>query len=142
MMEYIFFDVILRARFEQRSKELGVECKTWDDKMGMVAAVPDDLTDDLVNILEDFYEELQDEQSEITSHTEGGFKSMAGFNLVLPDGTMSTVPLQPDIANRLLGSFTIDEIQALFSTVARSALDPKEMHLCQILRAEAEKNKE
>jgi hypothetical protein len=140
MMEYIFFDAALRDQFVEYAQGLAVVCKEWDDNMGMVVAVPDELSDEHVNSLEDYYEALQDEQSQITSQAEGGFKSMAGFNLVLPDGKMSTVPLQPDIANRLLTAFTIDEIQDLFSTVARSALDPKEIHLCQILRAEANKN--
>ena len=140
MMEYIFFDAALRDKFVHHAQGLAVLCETRDDKMGMVVAVPDELADAQLNCLEDYYEALQDEQSDITSQSEGGFKSMAGFNLVLPDGKMSTVPLQPDIANRLLGCFTLDEIQALFSTVARSALDPREMHLCQILRAEANKN--
>jgi hypothetical protein len=140
MMEYIFFDAGLRDQFVQHAQGLAVVCEARDDNMGMVVAVPDELADDQVNSLEDYYEELQDEQSRITSQAEGGFRSMAGFILVLPDGKMSTVPLQPDIANRLLSAFTIEEIQALFSTVARSALDPREMHLCQILRAEANKN--
>lgn len=137
MMEYIFFDAALRDRFVNYSQELGVLCETWDDNMGMVVGVKDDLDDVLVDKLEVHYEALQDEQAEQMSHTEGGLKSMAGFSLVLPDGKMSTVPLQPDIANRLLASFTLDEIQALFSTVAKSALDPKEIHLCQLLHAKA-----
>jgi hypothetical protein len=140
MMEYIFFDAGLRDQFLQHARGLAVVCEGWDDNMGMVVAVPDELSDAHVNSLENYYEALQDEQSKITSQAEGGFKSIAGFSLVLPDGKISTVPLQPDIANRLLTAFTIDEIQDLFSTVARSALDPREIHLCHILRAEANKN--
>lgn len=138
MMEYIFFDASLRDRFAECARGLGVAHIFQDDNMGMVVAVPDDLADDLMDALEEHYEALQDEQSQLMSQSEGGFKSLAGFSLVLPDGTMSTVPLQPDIANRLLANFTIDEIQALFSNVARCALVPKEKHLCQILRAGTE----
>jgi len=138
MMEYIFFDADLRDRFAQHARTLGVAHVLQDDNMGMVVAVPDDLADELMDALEEHYEALQDEQSQLMSQAEGGFKSLAGFSLVLPDGSMSTVPLQPDVANRLLSTFTIDEIQALFSTVARCALDPKEKHLCQILRGGAQ----
>lgn len=137
MMEYIFFDASLRDKFVQRIQELHIAFAAREDNMGIVVAVADDLDEPVVDSLEDYYESLQDEQALQLSQTEGGLKTMAGFNLVLPDGKMSTVPLQPDIANRLLASFTLDEIQALFSTVASSALDPKETHLCQLLHAKA-----
>jgi hypothetical protein len=135
-MEYIFFDAGLRDRFAAYAKGLSVGCELQDDNMGMLVLVPDELSDELMNALEDRYEELQDEQSQMMSQIEGGFTSLAGFSLVLPDGSTSTVPLLPDIANRLLSNFTIDEIQALFSTVARCALEPGEKHLCKILHGE------
>jgi hypothetical protein len=134
MMEYIFFDTNLRDRFVEYAGSQSVACQLQDDKMGMLVLVPDDLGEDLIDRLEEQYEQLQDEQSQLLSGVEGGFKNLAGFSLVLPDGTISTVPLQPDVANRLLANFTIDEIQALFSNVARCALEPKESHLCKILR--------
>jgi hypothetical protein len=137
MMEYIFFDAMLRDKFVQRIQELNIAFEAWEDNMGIVVAVEDDLSESLADMLEEYYETLQDEQAQQLSLTEGGLSSMAGFSLVLPDGKFSTVPLQPEIANRLLANFTLDEIQALFSTVARSALDPKEVHLCQLLHAKA-----
>jgi len=137
MMEYIFFDATLRDSFVEQAKALGVPCKLQEDNMGMVVAVPDDLADELMDALENHYEELQDEQSRMMAESEGGFNSLAGFSVVLPDGKMGMVPLQPDIANRLLSTFSIEEIQSLFSAVARIAIEPKEKHLCQILREEA-----
>ena len=139
MMEYIFFDANLRDRFTGHAKSLGIAYDTVEDNMGMIIAVSEDLDDGLMDSLEVLYEELQDEQASLMSRTEGGLNSLAGFSLVLPDGTMGMVPLQPEIANRLLSNFTIDEIQALFSTVARCALDPREQHLCEILHVNANK---
>jgi hypothetical protein len=46
------------------------------------------------------------------------------------------VPLQTGMTNRLLACFSLEEIQVLFDTVARSALDPNESHLCEILRSD------
>lgn len=140
MMEYIFFDANLRDRFTHHANGLGIAYETREDNMGMIIAVSEDLTDDLMASLEELYEELQDEQASLMSKTEGGLNNLAGFSLVLPDGSMTMVPLQPEIANRLLSNFTIDEIQALFSKVARCALDPKERHLCEILHSEANSN--
>lgn len=137
MDEYIFFDAGLRDRFVEHAKGQGVVCELRDDNMGLVVAVQEDLPDDLVNILEARYDELQDEQADLMSRMEGGLGRLAGFKLILPDGQACTVPLQPDIANRLLSSFSYEEIQVLFDAVARSVLDPKERHLCEILRAGA-----
>lgn len=135
MDEYIFFDAGLRDRFVKHAGELGVACELRDDTMGLVVAVSEDLANDLVDDLEARYDELQDEQSDLMSQLEGGLGKLAGFNLVLPDGQTCMVPLQTDMANRLLACFSLEEIQVLFGTVARSALDPKDSHLCEILRA-------
>jgi hypothetical protein len=137
MMEYIFFDANLRDRFVEHAKELGVACDLRDDNMGLVVAVPEDLADDLADKLEARYDELEKEQSRLMSQSEGGLKKLAGFKLVLPDGQTCTVPLQPDMANRLLSCFSFEEIQVLFDTVARCVLDPRDSHLCEILRADA-----
>jgi hypothetical protein len=136
MDEYIFFDAGLRDLFVEFAKGQGVVCELRDDNMGLVVAVPEDMPDDLVDTLEVRYDELQDEQSDLMSKMEGGLGRLAGFKLVLPDGQTCMVPLQPDMANRLLSSFSFEEIQVLFDTVARSVLDPKDSHLCEILRTE------
>jgi len=140
MMEYIFFDASLRDRFVEHAKGLGVACDLQDDNMGWVVAVPEDLADGLVESLEARYDELQEEQSDLMTRSEGGFKQMAGVQLVLPDGQTCMVPLQPDVASRLLSCFSFEEIQALFDTVARNALNPKNRPLCEILRADAKTN--
>jgi hypothetical protein len=136
MDEYIFFDAGLRDRFVKYAQELGVACELRDDTMGLIVAVPEDLADDLVDALEARYDGLQDEQSDLMSQMEGGLVKLAGFKLVLPDGQTCMVPLQADMANRLMSCFSLEEIQTLFDTVARSALDPQDTHLCEILRAD------
>ena len=133
MLEYIFFDVSLRDQFVVFVQDMAIDCELRDDNMGMLVRVPDEISDEQVETLEEKYEALQDEQSQMLSETEGGFASLASFSLVLPDGSLTSVPLQPDVANRLLESFSIDEIQALFSTVARCALAPEEQHVCKML---------
>ena len=136
MDEFIFFDASLRDRFVEHAGKLDVACELRDDTMGLVVAVSEELADDVVDDLEAYYDELQDEQADLMSRTEGGLGKLAGFKLVLPDGQTCMVPLQTDMANRLLACFSLEEIQILFDTVARSALDPGNSHLCQILRAD------
>ena len=136
MVEYIFFDAGLRDQFVAYAHQLGITCELHDDPMGMVVALPEDLADDLMEQLEERYDQLQDEQSDLIDEEEGGQKKLAGFRLDLPDGRSCLVPLPPETANRLLAHFSFDEIHELFSLVARSALNPEEnTRLCQIMKA-------
>ncbi|HXU92647.1 MAG TPA: hypothetical protein VFP33_03225 [Gallionella sp.] len=135
MIEYIFFDTDLRDRFVEYAASQGVSCTLQDDPMGMVVAVPEDTADDIEEALERCYGELEEEQSELVLEEEGGLSRLAGFRYNLPDGQSRRAPLQSDIANRLMAAFSLEEIRALFETVARSALEPKEEHLCKILAA-------
>lgn len=136
MNEYIFFDARLRDRFAEYAKALGVVYELRDDTLGLIVGVPEDLDDDLVDGLEERYDELQEELADLLAQSEGGLKKLAGFQLVLPGGQTCTVPLQPEVAKRLLSCLSFEEVQELFDTVARSVLEPDDRPLCEILRAE------
>ena len=136
MLEYIFFDAGLRDEFVAYTRNLGLTCELRDDNMGLVVAVDEEtLNDDLEDQLETRYEQLEKRQAELLAQEEGGLKQLAGFRVNLPDGQSCQVPLPPEMANRLMASFSLEEIQTLLDTVARSALDPLQ-NLCKILRAE------
>lgn len=78
------------------------------------------------------YEVLQEEQASLADQSARGLKKhQAGFRLELPDGQSCMVVLQADVATRLLDSFSLEEIQALFATVAKQALNPHGSSLCQ-----------
>lgn len=139
MFEYIFFDAALRDRFVKYAASRGVHYTLQDDNMGMVVAVPEDIAEEVEEALEQHYEELEQEQSELLIEEDGGLRQLAGFRYTLPDGRSCMVPLQTEVANRLLAAFSMEEVQALFETVARSALHPGEEHLCKILAAEKHK---
>lgn len=137
MIEYIFFDASLQNKFVEYAASLGVTCTLQDDPMGMVVAVPEDIGENVEDALEERYGQLEKEQSERLTQEEGGLKRLAGFNYTLPDGQSRMVPLQGEIANRLLSVFSIEEIQTLFAAVARSALNQEDKPLCKILKDEA-----
>jgi len=133
MLEYMFFDAALRDRFVARARELGVACALSDASLGLVAAVPEDLPADTEAELEACYDALQDEEARQVDASDGeAAKHVAGFRLDLPDGRSTTVPVAPDVAQRLMACFSFEEIHALFATVARHALDPHETPLCKV----------
>ena len=136
MIEYIFFDTTLRDDFVGYAKSLQISCTLQDDPLGFVVAIPEDIEEEVEDALEARYEAIEQEQSKLLAAEEGGFSQLAGFRFDLPDGQSRMVPLEIGIANRLLATFSIEEIQRLFETVARSAVEPAEDRLCQLLAKE------
>lgn len=134
MLEYIFFDTGLRDQFVAYADSLGLTCELRDDALGLVVALDEEsLNDELEDLLEAQYEQLEEQQAELLTQEVGGLQQLAGFRINLPDGQSCQVPLPPELANRLMASFSLEEIQTLLDTVARSVLDPRQ-HLCKILR--------
>jgi hypothetical protein len=138
MIEYIFFDVTLRDRFVNYAREHDVPCTEVEDNLGLVVEVSEDIPDEVSDKLEEYYEALEDEQASL-SKSDGELKRLAGFRFNLPNGESRMLPLQTDVANRLLVHFTLTEIQALFDSVARCTLEPNDEHLCHILAAQEDK---
>lgn len=138
MIEYIFFDAALRDKFLNYARQRGVPCSSSDDSMGLLVAIPEDLADEVADDMEEYYEALEQEQIE-QSTLEGSLNRLAGFRFTLPDGQSRMLPLQTEMANRLLANFSLEEIQELFNAVADCTLNPNGEHLCQILAAQNRK---
>jgi hypothetical protein len=139
MIEYIFFDAALRDKFVSYAEQRDVPCTASDDSMGLLVAIPEDLPDDVADDMEEYYDVLETEQADL-SKMEGDLKQLAGFRFNLPDGQSRMLPLQTEIASRLLASFNLEEIQALFDAVAECTLNPNDEHLCKILDAQGKKD--
>jgi hypothetical protein len=137
MIEYIFFDADLRDKFVNYARQHDVPCNVVEDNLGLVVEVSEEIPEEMSDKLEEFYEALEDEQTTM-SKAEGDLKRLAGFRFNLPNGESRMLPLQTEVANRLLVHFTLAEIQALFENVARCTLEANDERLCHIL-AEQEK---
>jgi len=132
MLDYIFFDDTLRTAFIEFVRGKNVAYTEKQDGMGTVIAIGEDLDEETSEALETRYDELMDAQAALTDQAEGGAnKHLAGVRITLDDGTPCLVPLEPEIANRLLGAFSVEEIQALFSHIARSIANRGENTLCR-----------
>jgi hypothetical protein len=138
MIEYIFFDAALRDKFVAYATQHDVPCATMDDNMGMVVEIPEDIPEEISDKLEEFYEVLEDEQVSL-SKEEGDLNRLAGFGFKLPNGESRMLPLQTEMANRLLAHFSAEEIHQLFNAVAECTLNPNDEHLCHII-AQQKKN--
>lgn len=134
MIEYIFFDATLRDKFVAFAEQRGVPCSASYDSMGLLVAISEDISEDMSDTIEEYYESLEDEQEEL-SKANGDLNRLAGFNFTLPDGQQRMLPLPSEMANRLLACFSMEEIQGLLNAVADRTLNPNSEHLCKILAA-------
>ncbi|MEK7811645.1 MAG: hypothetical protein AAB278_07505 [Pseudomonadota bacterium] len=140
MIEYIFFESTLRDRFVAYATQNKVPCTVTDDPLGLVVAIPEDLSEDLSDAIESFYDTLEEAQEEL-SKEDGDLNRLAGFRFNLPDGQSRLLPLEPEIANRLMASFSLQEIQNLLEDTAHCALNENNEHLCKILAERKSKTK-
>jgi hypothetical protein len=134
MIEYIFFDAALRDKFLAFAEQRDVACTASNDSMGLVVAIPEDISEEVADEIEEYYEVLEDEQEDLST-AKGDLNRLAGFNFRLPDGQQRMLPLPSDMANRLLANFSLEEIQALLNATAERTLNPNSEHLCKILAA-------
>ena len=135
MFEYIFFDSTLRDKFVDYAGQRNVLCSSSEDEMGLIVAIPEDLPDEVADELEHYYDTLDAEQAEL-SQVNGDLKRLAGFRFNLPDGQSRLLPVETELANRLMANFTLSEIQKLFEAVAHCTLYPNEDRLCKIIAAQ------
>jgi len=132
MIEYILFDESLRDRFLKIVAGQGIASEVRADQIeGFVVALPDDLADEVIDLLEDEYDALMVEQRCILESLEGDKTSaLMGVNITLPDGQQRMVPIPAIYARRLYEHFTIEEIRQCVSGIAERVLKPDAGSLC------------
>ncbi len=130
MMEYIFFDDALSKRFVAFAQDLGVACQEKPDDMGITIAVPEGLDDTVADALEAQYDQLLEAQADLVDEAEPGHKHAAGIRITLADGSPCMIRIEPDMMARLMGCFSIEEIHALATGIARSVENPDDRPIC------------
>lgn len=137
-MDYVFFDAALCDEFIAYATSLGVACTSQvDEGMDETVAVrtvttDDDLPGALLALLEARYDELLDETASRVASAEGWVgKRLAAVSATLADGTTRTIRLDPELANKLLATFSTEEVHRLVNEIAVSLAAPEEPRLCR-----------
>ncbi|MDO8346456.1 MAG: hypothetical protein Q7S85_01020 [Rugosibacter sp.] len=138
-MDYIFFNEPLCREFIAFICEHGIEYESGSpDAMGgdetpvFLVTLADDLPESLLEVLEQRYDALMEETATRVAQEEGWIgKRLAGVSATLPDGTTRTLRLDPELANKLLATFSTDEIHSLVNQIAVSMAAPEEPRLCR-----------
>lgn len=100
--------------------------------MGMIAAVPEDIPDAVSDVLDDYYDELMEQQADLVDTSDGAATHQAaGIRVTLQNGQSCMIRLEPKLANRLLSAFTLEEMQTLVQAIARNLENPDDGPVCK-----------
>lgn len=127
MLEYIFFHESLRDRFVDFLRAQGVEAEL-SEADGLMVAVPDDLDDELSERIENEYDLLLQEHTEVMDGILE--KDVAGVRVVLANGMPATIRLDPDLLARLLQSISMEELRDMVQAIAEQVEHPDDRPLC------------
>lgn len=127
MLEYIFFHESLRDRFVDFLRAHGVEAEL-SEADGLMVAVPDDLDDELSERIENEYDLLLQEHTEVMDGILE--KDVAGVRVVLANGMPATIRLDPDLLARLLQSISMEELRDMVQAIAEQVEHPDDRPLC------------
>lgn len=137
MLDYIFFEPVLSSKFKNTLKKMNIEYQeSLDDDFGtiqgQIIGVSDDLDEEILDKLQNIYDELQDEQEKILEKTDDSLLvNASGMEVDLDNGDKCTLRLPPEQVNKILGVLSFEELQAFVQTIANSVLNPDNKPFCK-----------
>ncbi len=138
MLDYLFFSESLCQRFEDSLKSHQQPYQRQQDDETITIQLDEDLLDeDLCDELDDFYDQLFDEQAEITAAEESEDVNLVAVQYTDANGDVGVVTLEPDLVNRLNQVLSLEELQSLVQTVAEAVESNDRRSMCQRLADQA-----
>lgn len=136
--EYMFFDSALAGRFAEAVRQLGLPVRV-DEGEQINVCIPEELAHAHQAELEALYDEyFFGEQAALVEEAYDDF-SASGIQIQLKDGRYTTVMIAPDIMNRLLSVFSVEELNQFMHEVARAIEAPNGGGtVCEVARRQAE----
>ncbi|MDG2354098.1 MAG: hypothetical protein P8L86_04710 [Gammaproteobacteria bacterium] len=136
MLDYIFFDTNLSAKFKDHLTKAGIDFDSKDDEgfgsvQGEIISIADETSDEALDELQVLYDELQDELALLLEQSDEGLTmNAAGMEVKLQDGSVCTLRVSPDVVTRILTVLEFDELQTFIDNIARSVENPDDGHFC------------
>jgi len=132
--EYMFFDLAVAERFAVAVQRLGLPVRVEGDEQISVC-IPEALATAYQAELEALYDKyFFGEQAVLVEQAHDDF-SAAGIQIQLQDGRYTTVMMAPDIMNRLLSVFSVEELNQFMHEVARAIETPNGGgSICELVR--------
>ena len=133
MLEYIFFNKKTYKLFKKVAKSSGIKVQLHCEDEHFIARLPDDTDDEVIEKLEDYYDELMDLDRELLEQQESKAEDIhtAGICIQLKDGRYVYARVEPDLLARIMRSISTDDLNTLVCAITEAVENPDERSLCQ-----------
>ena len=137
MLEFIFFHQSICNLFTDFLAKLNIEYQINQDDEHISVSVPEDVDDELIEQLEEKYDQLLDLSRDQTDIDEGQHREnyqVASLLITLNDGRKSYAHVDMDILNRALRMISTEELNRLIEAVVDAVENPDDRSYCQIIK--------
>ena len=137
MLDYILFDKKPFQLFIDWLDQNSITHETEIKDDNYEISVPEDLDDELLDAIDEKYEELMDMNQEMINEQEKELNdgyNMAGVIVSLKDGTISYADIDPKLLARVVSVITPEELGEIVSAIADAVENPQPKTYCQRVR--------
>jgi hypothetical protein len=132
MLEYIFFHDEPRKQFIQFLAKQDVPYTEHDDSMGMVVSVPEDMGEEIEQVVEARYDEVMENAEQLLAEDgDQAEKDVAAITITLDNSKTVYASVSPKILNRILTVITPEELNDLVDSIVTSVQNPDDRPLCK-----------
>lgn len=138
MLEFIFFHNTPMQRFQKFLRDLNIPYKNDTqfqesiDEVGLTVSINDDHELEIINKVEDFYDEMMNLTETIVSAEEDDKEiKNAGISVTLSDGKTVLADVDPELVYKLSSALSANEILHLVNAIVDAVENPDSRPLCE-----------
>lgn len=136
MLEYLFFTQEIADKYIAFLKDKNLAWEQKNDPMlgSIVIETSEDIDDGLWDALDDYHDELGEEEQIILevelaeSKTE---TNAAGIYIQLANGEQTVAQIDPDVMNRMLSVISMEEFNRFIETIVSNVENPDDASICE-----------
>jgi hypothetical protein len=132
MLDYICFDALFTQGFTEFLKQSDVQYQLRDDDMGTIVSIPDDLNDELDDLIDEQFEALEREyEVRLKQEMASGEKNITAISVNLSSGDTCYVPVSEEMMQRLLSVLSPQEVGDLVDAIVSVVEKPDPRFICK-----------
>lgn len=134
MLDYIFFNKKTRDLFVESATSAGITPIVDCADGCFTVRLPEDSDNNLLEKLEDYYDELLDMDRDLAEAQEQETSAdmhTAGISVALEDGRHVYARVPPELLSRVLQCISTDELNTIVCAITEAVENPDESSLCQ-----------
>lgn len=132
MPRFAFFDTEIREQFVEHADSQDIPTTLAEHADEFLAIVPDDLDPEVLEGLEEAYNEIMAAGMNLWEQAEESpvERTAAGVKVELSDGTVCNIKFDTEIMRKLLGCLTPLELENLVQAIALAVENPTDAPIC------------